>query len=222
MTPPPALQVLRVSNADLRHADLVALAQDAERAGLDAIVIGDDGETGLDPIAAAAALAPLTTGLGLIPEVDTSRQHPFGLARRLTGLDQVSAGRAGWAPRDSEPRRLVEAVEIITTLWDSWPDDAIRADKQAAVWVDVDRVRSVDLDGTFWSVHAPLDLGRSLQGQPLLLVPANWPSDAAVPVQAMTPQTITVHDTVPPTRGAGTSPPTTLRARAGLEARVPA
>jgi len=221
-TPPPALRVLRVSNTDLRHADLVALAHDAERAGLDAILIGDDGDTGPDPIAAAAALAPLTTGLGLIPEVDTARQHPFGLARRLTGLDQVSTGRAGWAPRDTEPQRLVEAVRIITALWDSWPDDVIRADKEAAVWVDVERVRSVDLDGAFWSVHAPLDLGRSLQGQPLLIVPTVWPRDIPVPVEALAADAVTIHETVPsePLPHAPTTP--TLRARAGLEARVAA
>lgn len=219
----PGLHVLRVTNLDARHATLLAVARAAEELGLDAVVIGDDGDHGIDPIAAAAALAPLTSAIGLVPEVDTARQHPFGVARRLTGLDQASAGRAGWAPRDTEPARLVEAVRIVTALWDSWPDDAIRADKESAVWVDVDRVRPVHLDGKYYRVHAPLDLGRSIQGQPLLLLPPAWPADVAVPVESVPAAAVTVYAdlaAVPPLEPA--PPGSTLRARAGLSARAAA
>lgn len=217
------LHVLRVSNLGARHVTLLEAARAAEDLGLDALVIGDDGDRGVDPIAAAAALAPLTSAIGLVPEVDTARQHPFGLARRLTGLDQASAGRAGWAPRDAEPRRLAEAVRIVTALWDSWPDDAIRADKDAAVWVDVDRVRPVHLDGEHYRLHAPLDLGRSIQGQPLLLLPPSWPADVAVPAEAVPVTAVVVYADPAAVPSREPSPPAaTLRARAGLSPRTAA
>ena len=161
-----AERVLAVPTARLRHHELVRIVRTAEEQGHHALLLEDHGAEGADPIAAACALAPLTSALRLVPVVDTSRQHPFGLARRLTALQQVSAGRAGWAPRDDVAERLEEAVHVIRALWDSWPEDAVVGDKERAVWVDTDRVRTVSFHGLHYRVEAPADLPRSTYGSP--------------------------------------------------------
>lgn len=171
-THPTPLQVLRLSNRGVTHSALTHIAQEAETLGYDVLLVTDDGLDGVDPIAALSALAPATSTLGLVGEVDTSRQHPFGLARRLLGSDQVTRGRAGWAPTDTDPARLREAVRIVVELWDSWPDDAVVADKEANVWIDTDRVRPVVVAGEHYSVRAPLDFPRGPQGHPPLFTTA--------------------------------------------------
>lgn len=216
---PPAgrLEILRVTTAGRSHEQLVDIAGRAESAGFDALLIADDGDEGADPIATACALSAVTGRIGLIPAVDTSRQHPFGLARRLTGLDQVSAGRAGWAPRDTVLARLREAVSIANRLWDSWSPDAVLADKDAGVWVDVSKVRDVHFAGAHYSTRAPLDMPRGPQGELLLVLPADVAGEVDAPALVLESQV--VHDyrgEIPHATRSEAAPGTTLRARARL------
>lgn len=221
---PARLEILRVETAGQRHQRLVEIARLAEAAGYGALLLTDPGQAGPDPIAAIAALAPLTRTIGLIAEVDTSLQHPFGLARRLSAIDQASAGRAGWAPVDNDPERLRDAIRIATGLWESWPADAIVADKEAGLWIDTDRIRPVTVTGRHYSVAAPLDVPRSPQGQPLLLVPRavadSLAADDLVVVDTLALEDTDVTDwasgSVPVPHTTATAAPT-LRARAGLE-----
>ncbi|MBE1591666.1 LLM class flavin-dependent oxidoreductase [Nonomuraea angiospora] len=94
-----------------RHwAGLVA---EAERGLLDFVTIedalglqtsrldGPDERTGevrgrFDAVLLAAALAPLTTRIGLVPTATTTHTEPFHVAIGIASLDHVSLGRAGW------------------------------------------------------------------------------------------------------------------------------
>lgn len=210
------LRILRLSTVGRRHREIAEIARSADAVGYDALLINDDGDLGADPLATACALAPVTKRIGLIPAVDTSRIHPFGLARKMVGFDQASHGRAGWAPFDSAPHRLREAVTIANRLWVSWPQDAIVADKEAGVWADVDRVRSVDFDGDHYSTHAPLDMPRSVQGQPLLLLSADLARIVDAPALTLEDQIVVDYDGEVHGAQAAKRDGATLRERAGI------
>ncbi|MEV6038360.1 LLM class flavin-dependent oxidoreductase [Nonomuraea sp. NPDC052116] len=49
-----------------------------------------------DAVLLAAALAPLTTRIGLVPTATTTHTEPFHVAVGIASLDHVSKGRAGW------------------------------------------------------------------------------------------------------------------------------
>ncbi|MET7336878.1 LLM class flavin-dependent oxidoreductase [Nonomuraea sp. NPDC005650] len=49
-----------------------------------------------DAVLLAAALAPLTTRIGLVPTATTTHTEPFHVATGIASLDHVSLGRAGW------------------------------------------------------------------------------------------------------------------------------
>ncbi|MGW0811012.1 LLM class flavin-dependent oxidoreductase [Nonomuraea sp. NPDC002799] len=54
-----------------------------------------------DAVLLAAALAPLTTRIGLVPTATTTHTEPFHVAIGIATLDHVSGGRAGWRPQIS-------------------------------------------------------------------------------------------------------------------------
>ncbi|MGW1593929.1 NtaA/DmoA family FMN-dependent monooxygenase [Streptomyces sp. NPDC002343] len=120
---------------------------------------------GPEPVAVLAALAGVTTRLGLAATVDAAAAEPYDLARRLATLDHVSEGRAGWrvaagaghrfgGPPDPYGR-AAELVLAARRLWDSWsPGGAPRP--------FVHRGRHFDIAGEF-------GLPRSPQGHPVVI-----------------------------------------------------
>ena len=55
----------------------------------------------LDANLIAARIAPLTSGIGLIPTVTVTHTEPFHISKAIATLDYVSGGRAGWQARVS-------------------------------------------------------------------------------------------------------------------------
>ncbi|MFC9324464.1 LLM class flavin-dependent oxidoreductase [Kitasatospora sp. NPDC057015] len=53
----------------------------------------------LDAVLLAAALAPLTSHIGLVPTTNVTHTEPFHLAAGIASLDHASRGRAGWRPQ---------------------------------------------------------------------------------------------------------------------------
>ncbi|MDN5547262.1 MAG: LLM class flavin-dependent oxidoreductase, partial [Rhodococcus sp. (in: high G+C Gram-positive bacteria)] len=97
-----------------------------------------------DAIAQLAALAGITDKIGLVATQNTTYNEPADLARRLSGLDLLSGGRAGWNAVTSDNawtgenfrrggfldhalryERAGQFIETARALWDSWADDAI-------------------------------------------------------------------------------------------------
>jgi FMN-dependent oxidoreductase (nitrilotriacetate monooxygenase family) len=181
---------------DVRHYQ--ELARIAERGRLDSLFLADSPvqqgnparrPTGkLEPTVLLTALAAVTEHIGLIATASTSYNEPYNLARRFASLDHVSGGRAGWnivttaggdAARnfglDDVPlhreryERAAEFVEVSQKLWDSWADDAVVADKEAAVHADPEKVRAINHRGRYFRVDGPLNVPRSPQGYPLLV-----------------------------------------------------
>src|SRR5438067_3573477 len=136
------------------------MAQRAEAALFDSIFLADQlalGEdvaqaarTWLEPITVLAALAVVTSRIGMIATCSTTYTEPFNLARQFASLDHISSGRIGWnivtswlapAARNyggtaqmSHAERYARAEEFLTVvkgLWDSWAADAELDDRAA-------------------------------------------------------------------------------------------
>jgi len=142
----------------------------------------------IEPLTLLTALALVTEHVGLIATASTSYNSPYNLARRFSGLDHVSNGRAGWnivttagieAARnfgvDEQPlhadryARAAEFLDVTLKLWDSWEDDVFVGDKAAGVWGDSAKIHPADHEGQYFSVAGALNSPRSPQAYPLLV-----------------------------------------------------
>lgn len=162
------------------YADAAGLAQDA---GLDFCFIPDPGHldpsvlgnapgfSTLDSMTLAAALAGRTDRIGLIPTVHTLVASPYTAARRLQSLARLSGGRAGWnavtalgglgnhgSPEIPGPERYARAAEfikVVRAVSASYPVEALRLDRAAAVFADTSAIRPPDHHGAFFEVDGP-------------------------------------------------------------------
>ena len=174
-----------------------AIAQEAERGLFDLIFMGDNLHADpaahpsytarLEPLTLLSAVAGATKHIGLGATVSTTYSDPFTVARVFASLDHLSDGRAAWnAVTTANPtaaanfgtihpdhaKRYEIAEEFLTVvrgLWDCWADDAITADRETGVYIDPAKVRPLDHDGAHFKVKGPLNIGRSPQGQPIIL-----------------------------------------------------
>ncbi|MEO3975430.1 NtaA/DmoA family FMN-dependent monooxygenase [Streptomyces sp. CAU 1734] len=120
------------------------------------------------------ALAALTDRLGLAATVNATFNEPFELARRLSSLDHLSGGRAGWNVVTSSDAftgenfrrggyldradRYTRAAEFVRTargLWDSWSADG--------------SPRAFSHRGPHFTVEGEFTLPRSPQGHPVVI-----------------------------------------------------
>jgi len=173
------------------------IAAEAERGLFDLIFMGDNLHADpaahpsytarLEPLTLLSAVAGATKHIGLGATVSTTYSDPFTVARLFASLDHLSGGRAAWnAVTTANPaaaanfgtihpdhaRRYEVAEEFLTVvrgLWDCWADDAIVADRETGLYIDPAKVRSLDHQGTHFKVKGPLNIGRSPQGQPIIL-----------------------------------------------------
>ncbi|CAN5753491.1 LLM class flavin-dependent oxidoreductase [soil metagenome] len=93
-------------------AEMVELAQLAERGKFDLLFLADTAAVNLDgsadvrsrmgkvvkfePMTILSALAAVTKNLGLVATSTTTFNEPYTLARQFASLDQISGGRSGW------------------------------------------------------------------------------------------------------------------------------
>ncbi|MGB3431438.1 LLM class flavin-dependent oxidoreductase [Achromobacter sp.] len=141
------------------------IVREAEGLGADAVLIAG-GRGALDPLTTVAALAPLTSRIGLLAEVNAAETHPYTAARRLAALDHVSNGRIGWSlTENTESARIQDYAAAVHALWDSWDDDVHRYDKRSGVYIDTDGIGPAAYAGPFYRVAGPLDIPRPPQGR---------------------------------------------------------
>jgi FMN-dependent oxidoreductase (nitrilotriacetate monooxygenase family) len=142
----------------------------------------------MEPVTLLAALSMVTEHLGLISTISTSYNEPYSVARRLSTLDHISGGRAGWNVVTSTSQneahnfgrdahfghaeryaRAAEFIEVTKGLWDSWDDDAVIADKESGIFFDPNKLHGLDHAGAFFRVAGPLTTLRSPQGYPVIV-----------------------------------------------------
>jgi FMN-dependent oxidoreductase (nitrilotriacetate monooxygenase family) len=141
-----------------------------------------------EPLTLLAYLSGVTERIGLAATVSTTYHEPYNLAREFSSLDHLSGGRAAWnvvtSGRDEEAynfskkkhpnhelryERAREFVDVVTSLWDSWEDDAIEADRDTGWFGDPQKVHKLNHQGPQFSVRGPLNLPRSPQGRPVII-----------------------------------------------------
>ena len=159
--------------------DMIFLADTSAVRDLDNSAIARDLEHQLvkhEPLALLAAMATVTTRVGLVCTASTTYTEPYNLARMMTTLDHLSAGRAGWNMVTSwsadeaenfgldailssghRHERASEYVQVFKGLEDSWADDAAPHDKTSGRFFDRDRMVRLEFKGSHFSVRGPLD-----------------------------------------------------------------
>jgi FMN-dependent oxidoreductase (nitrilotriacetate monooxygenase family) len=171
-------------------------AQKAEEGKFDLVFIADGlyiNEKSLphflnrfEPLTILSALASVTSHIGLVGTLSTSYSEPFTVARQFASLDHVSSGRAGWNvvtsplegsalnygkehPTHGKRYRIAEEfLEVTKGLWDSWEDDAFVRNKETGQFFEEKKMHRLHHKGEFFSVEGPLNIGRSVQGQPVV------------------------------------------------------
>lgn len=169
-------------------------AEAIEAAKFDAMLLADrvvfesTGEDppagGYEPLTTTAALAARTSRLGFIPTVATTLSEPYTVARMLSQLDHLSAGRVGWnvvtstdgaqnfsmEMPDKQERyaRADEFLEVAYRIWDAWQDDAVVLDRDRGQWAELDRIRHPRYAGRHYQVAEALTHKRSPQGRPVI------------------------------------------------------
>lgn len=126
-----------------------------------------------DPFLVVPAMAAVTEHLGFGVTASISTEPPYTFARRMTTLDHLTKGRAGWnivtgylnssakgsgqarqTDHDTRYDIAAEYMDIMYKLWEgSWEDGAVRRDKTAGIFTDPSKVHVVDHDGEYFRVN---------------------------------------------------------------------
>jgi alkanesulfonate monooxygenase len=144
--------------------------------------------TSFEPMTLLPALAAVTEHIGLIATGSTTYEEPFHVARRFASLDHISGGRAAWnvvttsnpnaslnfgideqMEHDERYSRAREFYDVVTGLWDSWADDAFIRDVKSGIYFDPNKIRTLNHKGKYFSVRGPLNIGRPVQGWPVIV-----------------------------------------------------
>jgi FMN-dependent oxidoreductase (nitrilotriacetate monooxygenase family) len=188
------------SGSQIDFASFVHLARTAERGKFDFFFLAEglrlrehrgkifdlDVVGRPDSLTVLAALAAVTTHLGLAATLNTTFNEPYELARQFATLDHLSGGRAAWnavtspdaftgenfrrggfLERSNRYARAEEFIVAARELWDSWADDAVVADRGAGVFVPDDAIGTFAHHGAEFAIHGRFDVPRSPQGWPV-------------------------------------------------------
>lgn len=176
----------------------VEAAHIAEAAKFDAVFLADTLAAGnssglassgsLEPIVLLSLLAAHTKKIGLIGTASTTYSLPYTLARQYATLDHLSKGRAGWnivtswAPEaganyglqqnvdHGDRYKLAEDfVEAVDALWRSFPSDAVVDDRDGGVYIDTNRLKPANYEGSHYRTKGPLNVPGSPQGRPVYI-----------------------------------------------------
>lgn len=141
-----------------------------------------------DPFVIVPAMAAVTTHLGFGVTGTLSYEPPFLFARRMSTLDHLTDGRAGWnivtghlsagakamgqGAMTGHDRRYDiadEYMEVVYKLWEgSWEDGAVRRDRASGVYADPARVHAVRHAGESYRVDSIHMVEPSPQRTPVL------------------------------------------------------
>lgn len=132
-----------------------------------------------------AALAAVTSRIGLVATQSTTFNEPYDLARRLASLDALSDGRAGWNVVTTDNawtganfrrggwldhadryRRAAQLVESVWRLWDAGRTIVPAATQDAPAWGTPGA--EVAVDEAFVRFTGPAAIPASRQGRPII------------------------------------------------------
>lgn len=125
-----------------------------------------------DPLQLVPAMAAATQHLGFGVTASVSFEHPFPFARRMSTLDHLTQGRAGWnvvtsylasgarnlgqrdqLTHDQRYALAEEYLQVCYKLWEtSWEDNAVVANRESGVYADPAKVHGIEHEGTYFKV----------------------------------------------------------------------
>jgi FMN-dependent oxidoreductase (nitrilotriacetate monooxygenase family) len=140
-----------------------------------------------DTFTVLAALAAVTERLGLTGTINSTFNEPYEVARQFASLDHLSDGRAAWnvvtswdaftgenfrrggfLPEDQRYARAESFLRATHTLFDSWRDGQIVADKSSGIFLsDADAGAFAIRDDQF-DIAGRFNVPRSPQGRPVI------------------------------------------------------
>lgn len=141
----------------------------------------------LETLTLTAALAAVTTKIGIVATASTTFSEPFNIARQIGSLDHMSGGRVGWnvvtsytddqaqnfgmehiPARPQRYARAQEFLDVVKGLWDTFEDDAVIRDKEAGQFFHADKFHKLNHAGQHFTVAGPLNMERPPQGYPVI------------------------------------------------------
>lgn len=144
--------------------------------------------TSFEPFTLLSALSQVTEKIGLAATASTTYDEAYHIARRFASLDHLSNGRAAWNivttgnPESSKNfgqdehmqhgdryKRAREFYDVVTGLWDSFADDAFIRDQEAGIYLDPDKMHTLNHKGDNLQVRGPLNIARPVQGWPVIV-----------------------------------------------------
>lgn len=125
-----------------------------------------------DPLQLIPAMAYATEHLGFGLTASLSFEHPYTFARRLSTLDHLTKGRAGWnivtsylesgarnvgqsnqAKHDDRYDVAEEYLQVCYKLWEgSWEDGAVLRDRESGIFTDPTKVHEIRHEGKYFNV----------------------------------------------------------------------
>jgi long-chain alkane monooxygenase len=141
-----------------------------------------------DPLQLVPAMALVTEHLGFGLTASLSFEHPYTFARRLSTLDHLTKGRAGWnivtsyldsgakniglcgqTAHDNRYDVADEYMEVCYKLWEgSWEDGAVLRDRERRIFTDPAKVHPIAHQGRYFTVPGVHLCEPSPQRTPLL------------------------------------------------------
>jgi alkanesulfonate monooxygenase SsuD/methylene tetrahydromethanopterin reductase-like flavin-dependent oxidoreductase (luciferase family) len=138
-----------------------------------------------DTFTILAALAAVTDRIGLSGTINSTFNEPFEVARQLASLDHLSGGRAAWnvvtssdaftgenfrrggfLPHAERYERAREFLATVRELWDTWPDDAVTAERER--FLARPGIGGFEHNGKHFAISGRFGVPRSPQGQPVI------------------------------------------------------
>ncbi len=189
------------SGSHIEFSSFAHLARTAERAKLDFLFLAEglrlreqNGEIydldvvgRPDTFTVLAALAAVTSRLGLAGTINSTFNEPYEVARQFASLDHLSGGRAAWnvvtswdaftgenfrrggfLPQQARYERARTFLETTWELFDSWHGDETIADKASGAFLaDPEPGRFARRDAHF-DISGQFNVPRSPQGRPVI------------------------------------------------------
>ncbi|WP_292766844.1 LLM class flavin-dependent oxidoreductase [Microbacterium sp. UBA3486] len=141
-----------------------------------------------DPLLLAPYLFQATRHLGVVPTVNPAACLPYTAARQFATLQHLSGHRLGLnvVTDTGSARHFSDATQLghdeaydraeewltgIRSLWRSWDDGALVADRETDVFADGTRLRAVTHRGEYFAFDGPLNAVPFTEGEPAIVSP---------------------------------------------------
>ena len=189
------------SGSHIDFSSFAHLAQTAERAKMDFLFLAEGlrlrEQNGLiydldvvgrpDTFTVLAALAAVTSHLGLAGTINSTFNEPYEVARQFASLDHLSGGRAAWnvvtswdaftgenfrrggfLAQDQRYERARTFLATASELFDSWRGDEIVADSDSGVFLADPLAGSFAHHDAHFDISGQFNVPRSPQGRPVI------------------------------------------------------